>query len=499
MGMKMDERKKEFWKTLILFSCIVFGILILCGTVTSGLHMVDDHEFLRFTIEMQEDGKGIWELMKQEVKRDGGWRFRPLYYPVRVIQTVLFGTDIVAMSAVKGLEVVLTCMLVYYVARGLKCSPKYSFLATSMVLAGPQAAVCWKLGTPELTATWVFALAILWLLKYKETKKARYNVGIWFCMLFDTLYKENYVLLIPLIMLIYIYFYMEDKELTWKNLFEAVKANFLIEFALGVLAAADLLYILLNVGTSTGGYIGVDSELSLWFYIKVFLNNFRLHLRIGQYGFFVLALLILFRKNFVEICKKLKWEIFLTFVIIIPQMIMFAKSGLEERYVIPWVYGVTYFFVIVLGQQQWLKGKERKLYSWFLGILVAANLILTCYEARYFAYRGEGISKMLETVQELSTPETKILSAFAPYDESDKTTSYWFYMQGRDDIYVYRDGECKDWYREGKGETISLDEIDIVMTYNDSDRHFIEEVDIDFSEFEVTEYNTMRVAVRKEK
>lgn len=498
MRLKIDERKKEFLQALLVFSVVVFGILWICGPLTSGLHMVDDHEFLRFTIEMEEDGKSIWELMKQEVRRDGAWRFRPLYYPIRVIQTVLFGTNLFAMTFGKGIEAVLTCMLIYYVARELQCNRKYAYTATAMILAGPQAAVCWKLGTPELTATWVFALSIYWLLQYRKNRKPIYHVGIWLCMLFCTLYKENYVLLIPLIMLIYLYLGMEGKEVTWKNLWGAIREYFPVEMALAILAAADLLYIVFNVGVSTGGYVGVDSNLSLWFYIKVFLNNFRLHLRIGQYGFFVFGLLLLFRKQLIEICKKHVWEILITFVIILPQMVMFAKTGLEERYVIPWVYGFTYFFVIVLGQQSRLEGKTRKIYQWLLGILVVVNLILTCYEARYFAYRGEGIEQMLETVEELADEDTKILSAFAPYDESDKTTSYWFHMRGRDDIYVYRDGECTDWYRDGKGDTISLDEIDIVMTYNDKDRHFVEEADIDFSEFEITDYNTMRIAVRKE-
>ena len=491
------EQMKEFWQTLVIFTVIVFGILTIFGTLTSGLHMVDDHEFIRFTTEFEEDGISMVELIKQENARDGVTRFRPLYYPIRIIQTLLFGTNLFAMSVGKGIEVVLTCMLVYYVARKLNCSKKYAFITTAIVLSGPQAAVCWKLGTPELTATWIFALAILWILKWKETRKIRYHVGVFGCMVFDILYKENYVLLIPCIMLLYLYFDLENKDITWLNIWNAIKSNLGIEIILAVLVILDLLCILMGAGINGPGYVGFDSNMTLWFYIKMFLNNFRLHLRIGQYGFFVLALLIVFRKNMTEIVNKLKWEILLTFAIILPQMIMFSKTGLEERYVIPWIYGVAYFFVIVLSQQTWLTGKMRTYYGVFLGMLVGVNLILTCYEASYFTYRGKGIERMFDEVMKIADSETKILSAYAPYDESDKTTSYWFHKRGIDEVYVYRDGECTDWYREGKGEKISIDEVDIILTYNFNDRHFVEEPDIDFSDFEFYEYNTMRVAVRK--
>lgn len=495
--MNAINKKKEFGGVLCFFSITVFAILILCGTLNSGLHMVDDHEFIRFTIEMEEDEVSIWNLIQNENRRDGTFRFRPLYYPVRVIQTAIFGTDLFGMSVMKGIEVILTCMLVYYVARKLGSSMKYSLFTTAMVLAGPQSAICWKLGTPELTATWVFALAILWILKWKETKKWGYNIGILLCMIFTTLYKENYVLLIPFIMLLYIYFSMEGKEITWKNFWLAVKENIVIEVLLAVFACYDLLMILTGVGINAPGYVGIDTSMSIWSYIKVFLNNFRLHLRIGQYGFFVFALLILLRKELWSLIKELKWQLFLAMVIILPQMVMYAKTGLEERYVIPWIYGMAYFFIIVLAKHKVLEGKKRLYYDLILGALVAVNLILVCYEASYFTYRGKGISQMFEAVMEQTTEDTKILSAFAPYDESDKTTSYWFHKQGIKDIYVYRDGECKDWYRDGKGETIPLDEIDIIMTYNFNDRHFYEEPDIDFSDFEFMEFNTMRIAVRK--
>ena len=41
------------------------------------------------TIEMEEDEISVWDLIKKENRRDAGYRFRPFYYPVRVIQAVM--------------------------------------------------------------------------------------------------------------------------------------------------------------------------------------------------------------------------------------------------------------------------------------------------------------------------------------------------------------------------------------------------------------------------
>ena len=493
--------KREVIQTLLFFAIIVFSILIITGTLTSGLHMVDDHEFLRFTTEMEEDGISIWELIKKENKRDAGYRFRPLYYPVRVIQTALFGTDLFSMSLVKGAEVVLTCILLYYVARMLSCQVKYSLLTVGVIMLGPQSAVWWKLGTPELTATWVFALAVLFLLKWREEKKKYYHIGVLACGIFTSLYKENYVLLIPFLMLSYLYISMEGKEITWKNIWAAVKENLLMEILLGTYGLYNLFMIAFGVGLNAPGYVGIDTSMSLWEYVKVFLNNFRLHLRIGQYGLWILGLFILMNKDFLKLFLKLRWQILLALSLIIPQMIIYAKTGLEERYIIPWIYGVAYIFVIVLSDEKVWERKKRKAYDILLLGLVFVNLCLVIYEGRYFTYRGKGIEQMFEAVvsQAAENKDIKILSAFAPYDESDKTTSYFLHKEGIKEVYVYREGSCEDWYRDGKGETISPEEADLIMTYNYNDRHFVKEPDIDFSEFEIHEFNTMRIAVRKQK
>ena len=381
MGYSREKiTKKEIIFSIIFFTCIIFGILLGFGTITSGLHMVDDHEFWRFNVYLDE-GQNLVDMIEERLEGDMSWRFRPLYYPIRLIVSAVFGTNLVFMSILKGIETVFACIVVYFIARKLNCTPGYSILTTFFVLAGSQSSIWWKLGPQELTCTWMFGLGILFLLIWHENRKNIYNFFSIFFILISTLYKESYLALIPAIMLIYIYFDMEGKTVTWENFWKAVRSNIVSEIALGIIVFIEAYMILFVVGAGNVSYISADDSTTLWFYIKMFLNNFRLHLRVGQQGFYVIALLIIFRQELKKLLFELKWQLLLACVMVLPQFILYAKSGLEERYVVPWIYGVAYFFCAVLSKSELIKGQKRRLFNIALGIFTAVNFLLVFYEA----------------------------------------------------------------------------------------------------------------------
>lgn len=496
MSMENWSKKKEFVVVTIFFIVLVFGILLGCGTITCGMHLVDDHDFIQYDYELRQEHKSFSEVMRGELEEDFVDRFRPLYYPIRVIQTWFFGTDLAVMSILRGIEVVLSCVIMYYIARKLKCNVKYALAASLFVMVGPQSAVWWKLGPQELTATWVWGLGVLCLFAWRETGKKWYNIVAIFLFAFISLYKESYIMLFPTVMLMYLYFELDGKEVTVESILQAVKKHFASLFVLGLILVVEIFIIVFVIGTDKTGYGGIDLGMSLYDYAKVLFNNLRLPLRVGQYALFAFGVILLYRKNLKVIWEN-KWKVFFAIVMILPQMLLYSKTGLEERYVIPWSYGVAYLFVVVVCQNEYLKDKKRLYYDIFLGALLVGNLFLVCREANYFTYRGHGITKMFEDTIEMTDEDTKILTAFAPYDESEHTASLLLDTKGIKDVYVYRDGTCTDWYGEGKGNTISFDEIDIILMYNYDDRHFITEPDLDFSNFDITVYNTVRVAVRK--
>lgn len=494
------SKKKEFLYVTIFFTILVFGVLIGFGTITSGFHLVDDHTFMRYKESMEVYGRSVMSTIQGEWEFDFRERFRPLYYPSRVLLACIFSDNYFALSIYRGLETVFTFVVAYYVGRKLKCSKLYSLAFSLVILMGPQSAIWWKLGPQELTGTWLVGLSFLCLLHWRETKKWIWNVIGIFLTFVVALYKESYAVLIPAVMLFYLYTELDGTEITIKNIMDAIKKNIVSLLILGLFLLFEAYMMVFGVGIASTSYAGVDTSLGLWYYIKMFLNNFRLHLRIGQYGFWVLAILLIYGKRLWKSVCKYAWQLFFACIIILPQFIVYAKSGIEERYVIPWIYGVAFFFVVVLSRDEELKEKQRKYYNIALGALIALNFILTCYEADVFAHRGRCLQIVLAELKEVSDEETKILTAFDPYEEPGITFSVWGELYGRPHVYVIRDGAFFDRWGVGGGDIVDYSEIDIVLMYDESHRHYKMapvKPNLDFNEFEITQYGTLKMAVRK--
>ena len=113
-------RKKEYLVTFILFSFFVFIVFLSTGTITSGWHLVDDHEFVRYGLYMNSPDGSLLSCIKNVLQTDFASRFRPLYHILRISATAVLGTNLVAWSVLKGGEAVLALFLLYICARQLR-------------------------------------------------------------------------------------------------------------------------------------------------------------------------------------------------------------------------------------------------------------------------------------------------------------------------------------------------------------------------------------------
>ena len=73
------DSKWEFVAVVILAVLIVMGVTIGMGTMTSGFHLVDDHEFVEWEYQMKYEGDSILGMIKEKVLGDFVWRYEPLY------------------------------------------------------------------------------------------------------------------------------------------------------------------------------------------------------------------------------------------------------------------------------------------------------------------------------------------------------------------------------------------------------------------------------------
>jgi hypothetical protein len=88
------DRFLEFLFITLIAAAIVFGTICGIGTINSGWHLVDDHEYAEFIVSWHK-GMTLPGLIQQYIIRDFGGRFRPLYYILRILMTWFVGENLV--------------------------------------------------------------------------------------------------------------------------------------------------------------------------------------------------------------------------------------------------------------------------------------------------------------------------------------------------------------------------------------------------------------------
>ena len=496
--MEQMGRKKEavlIWSFSIV---LVFGVVIGMGTLTSGFHLVDDWEFAQYVDWMTLENKSLWDCLKESVGFDLTLRFRPLYYINRVIIAAVLGINLTIMSVVKAAEIVVALAVLYYCARQMRCNIVYSALFSLTVMVGYQSAVWWKLGPQESYGIMMFALGFYLLLKWLRTDRRWYafaSVGVFLLM---SIYKEPFILLLPFVGLYVLYEEMQGSRVTVADLCDAVTRSLPYLLAIGIIFVAEMLLIIFVVGTNNYSYVGLDESVTMEQYMQTW--SAAAHADLKWYVRFGILMGMIFL-TYWEQTKKLVWEMLLAAAIIVPQCITYSKTAIAERYILPCVLGFAFFFVIVGCNFRPLSGKRRIAYVLCLILMLAAHGRVMLREASYFAYRGESIQTVLESVLDLvSGTDKKVLSCFGPNLEGNKTMYHWFRVHGYDEVFYWEEDENKINRSFGprEDEQAAFEDMDVIVMYNKEDRHWCYEPSLDLSDFTEKKCGTITMYVRKE-
>lgn len=498
--------KLDKWKEGLMiwsfFTVIVFGVLILTGTITSGFHLVDDWEIAKYVDVIAK--KGFWECLMREVSVDLQTRFRPLYYINRVISAKIFGINLTAISIVKAIEIILATGFLYYIARHLRSNVVYSVLFALTVMVGYQSAVWWKLGPQESFGIMVFSVGFWLLLKWLETGKkyqAFFSLAAFFLM---SIYKESFIMLLPFIMLYIVYDRMKDQAVTIPNLWNVVRENFLYLCVLAVILAVELILLVFVVGTEDYyTYFEMENTITLSDYHTIWCDAFHADLKwYVRFG----TLFVMIILTYWEQLKKYRWEMLLTLSVIVPQVALYNTSAIAERYIIPSIFGFSFFFVIVCCSRKLLSGKRRVVYMLGLLLMLAANGRAMLIEADYFAYRGNSIKTMLETTYEYIQGDEKltVMSCLGPNTEGNLTMEYWMRLHGYNDMYYWNEEDLTiykgidEYVKRRAHQDNAFEDMDIIIMYNHEDRHWCYEPSLDLSDFAELKCGTLTMYTRNQ-
>ncbi len=501
----------EFITVLLLSLLIVFGVVCGMGTLTSGFHLVDDHEFLKWQYNMQYEGQSLWQLISLWIPRDLGWRYEPAYYTTRILGVGIFGTNLINFSVLKALEIVIALMFLYYCGKLMGAKKVYSFLFATISLVGYQSAIWWKLGPQEAQCTMLFAIGFFCMLKWLHGNQK--NWGIASIVLFFIMcnYKESFILLLPFIVCLVLYDTAKnrmsrDEKYTpiefIKVLLVKMKGRYWYVLSLVMIFLILVAIILFYVGVNNYSGAGLNSAATFSIYKEAFFRALNSDLKwYKRFGIVLIAILLTYWDDL----KKLWMEILLTIAFLLPQFVIFAQTGILERYMLPSTIGFAFFFVLIISKWKPLKNGRRFIYMTAIVLMLLTNARAMLVEADYFRYRGESVTGMLESVYEIADEDTKVLSCFRPNEEANLTLHYWMLLNNIDGIYYWTEGERiinkvhdihMSYSDPAVYEAQDFDEMDIVVMYNQQDRHFSFNPSLDLSGFTEVNSGTITIWVR---
>ena len=519
-SIKLSNRELLFvWIGYPLFVLVFFIALRLFNC---GYHFVDDCEVIFSNLMFYKEGVGLKEFLHEMLKLDLTWRFRPVHILFRFGYALMFGSiSLLPFAISKYIELVLCMILLHLSARklGYKLVPTSLFVFISLL--GYQSATWWRLGTHEIQGLFLFALGFYLLLNWLYEKRK-------LCLIISLIFfglmsgdKESFLILLLFVMAFVIYFDLvlvkdEDNQCTksinandvgklFSVLVNSVKRNLIVLLPLVSFFIVSAFILIFKVGTNNYGDFGVrsvntiSSDLLAW--SESCAGDLKWYMRFGY------IFLLLLMTNW-ESMKKCWRELILVSTFIIPQVFIYHSSGFFERYLLPVSLGYAYISVLLPSKYNILTGIRKKIYAGLLILLLMAHLRVAVIEADYFRWRGNSIQTALDTIKTLSEDnnDIKILSCMYPNQEGDMTIYYWQRYYGYDNVYTYLSDEdiivaCNldihknaDFY--GRNSRRDFEEMDVIVMYNQDDRHWSEYKNLDVSEFDLYRCGSLDLYIR---
>lgn len=438
---KVKQLVKKYWENitwpevvLILgLACILmFGLLYKLGTLSSGYHFLDDHELIRMEVAL-EQGQSLGSVIGGHVENDLNSRFRPFYWVERCAGAAIFGSNMLYWNYYTAIKGILTFCLLYFTARYLKCNPLVSGLFTGVILYGAQFTPWYRSANQENTGLLLCALTMCLIAAqahYRKYKNVLLNVAIVAIAILCGLMKESFTLMLPAFGLLKLW--LEYKEENERKLMLCLKQNWWVYAFLAAAFAADIFTLLFGVGVDNVTYAGFHESSGLSEYWLGILTSYRLYLPnyVNMAAIFLVLILICLRKK----SWKNTWGYWLLGgYILASQLVAHAKSGMWERYIIPWIVGYALVFVVAAYGML----KQTKIVKWIylavFCVLLVQEMPTALAKGRDYAYDGKMVGNFFQTVLDNTEEEDLIICTF--YDEElNLSSESWLEKRGRTQV-----------------------------------------------------------------
>ena len=361
------SKAREYGFIIIWYSIIVLLFMAQTGVLDSGYHFVDDHDVYGIRASFTE--YGFWRTMFRMIRSDLDIRFRFTYWIIRVSESFFLGNNWKLWHITQSIISIFSMSFSYIFARKMHVPAWIAFIFPIAVFWGDgQTAVLWKLGPQENLGVLLLMMTLISLDNYVKNSKFCITAIILTFLLGGI--KESFLILLPILPILLVIFELRDidEEICLKKCWELFKKRRIYFFITYLFFAVDMAVIIFFVGTNIG-YAGIDATFGLRDYLKAIIDicygNRFIHTAGLEILFLLLLGLFMVAKGNIYAKTYFRYLISALLVlgyVLLTQFVLYAKSGIWERYLIPSTVGVAIFCIIdifdIIRSEERRVGKE---------------------------------------------------------------------------------------------------------------------------------------------
>lgn len=397
---------------LILFSIFWISLVFFNGTISSGYHFTDDHEII--SINESINNNGIINTIEFYLKKDLSIRFRPFYYLHRIALVKVFQTNFLLWSIYNVVLAIVTSYFLFLFMYKQGYRLIHAFIFPFLTLVGAQSVIWWRLGPNETIGFFLLSASLFFLVNsiFRKNKIQLVVSGI--LMFLASLSKESFTMFIPAYILLLLWFNFQCG--TDKNIFSIIRSNIALISVLLLILLIEAYMIVYVVGTNKIGYAGIDNSFNIInffnYVYKFLIQNPYIYLMLIGMIFLLFQNITSNKFDFNKLIPYL-FNIVILIAIIMPQFLLYNKSGIFERYLLPLNLGFSLFVIYLLKniyENNSIAWISKQIYTiatlWVIFSFLKNEAIPN---AKLFAKEGELTNKLFTSIIEQTTPNDSIL------------------------------------------------------------------------------------------
>lgn len=372
--------------------------------------LVDDHTIVTSYDEIQQNG--YVSFLEDRLK--DGERFRPMMGFHHALNIALYGNSITAWKYHYLLLAALAFTCFFYFFRSRNYTFQESLSMNILLFVGMQSVIWWVFDSTENIGVFYLSLALLSIETAIKRHKSYYMLFFWVFIAAASLSKESFIFILPFVAFLY-----RNKKA--------------VALVLLLLFFSELSIVLTSVGSTFGGYAGVESSsLNLQNCIKI----------IGQYLIrgYGLPLLLLAGWLFFVNKKMFKQFLFKNGELVVylllgvgPFFVLYLKSGLNVgRYLVPLL--LPQIIVLVELFRQIKEPLAKK------GILVITLLLLGYHVVKLYQIQRDfftentQLATFYEAISTQTDENTPITIYADPFLDYEKSGALMIYLRSKNSL-----------------------------------------------------------------